>query len=115
MLLSGKNYGMGTVRKNELYKSCEILGIKEENVTILTHTNLPDKIDHSWPTDVVSKLVLRHVEQFDIDVVITFDRYGISKHPNHCSIYFSVADLIMEQKMPKSNFWTIHIGIHNDL
>ncbi|CAH0549673.1 unnamed protein product [Brassicogethes aeneus] len=97
----GQNYGKGAVRKKELYDSCKVLGIKEANIMVVTHTSMPDKIDVNWPIDVIGKIILNIVEEYDIDVLVTFDRHGVSNHPNHCSIYFSVANLIIDKQLPK--------------
>ena len=38
----------------------------------------------------------------EIDVVITFDRSGISGHKNHTSLYNAMALLNLDKKLPKS-------------
>lgn len=101
-LSTGRNYGMGSIRKNELYKACTVLGVPSENIFIHSHTLLPDAMDVRWPTEVISSLVLRYVESLDITTLVTFDRYGVSYHNNHCSIYYAVANLILDNVLPKS-------------
>lgn len=91
---------MGKTRKKELYNACKVLGIREENIMINNRTNMPDSINAEWPTEDVSKLILNHIEQYGIDTVITFDKYGVSRHPNHCSIYYAIAYLLVESKLP---------------
>ncbi|XP_066255707.1 N-acetylglucosaminyl-phosphatidylinositol de-N-acetylase [Euwallacea similis] len=99
---SGKNYGMDKVRTNELYESCKILGIKEENVFVHNNSNLPDAMDVRWPLEVIAKHVLYTVEAFNITNIVTFDRYGVSGHQNHSSIYYAVAHLILDEELPKT-------------
>ncbi|XP_066144763.1 N-acetylglucosaminyl-phosphatidylinositol de-N-acetylase isoform X2 [Euwallacea fornicatus] len=99
---SGKNYGMDKVRTNELYESCKILGIKEENVFVHNNSNLPDAMDVRWPLEVIAKHVLYTVEAFNITNIVTFDRYGVSGHKNHSSLYYAVAHLILDEELPKT-------------
>ncbi|KAJ8921277.1 hypothetical protein NQ315_013749 [Exocentrus adspersus] len=98
---NGNHYGMGSKRKKELYSSCKILGIPEGNILIHNHTNLPDAMDVRWPTELVSQLVSNQVDSLNITTLITFDRYGVSRHCNHCCIYYGVANLILDRKLPK--------------
>lgn len=93
---------MGTIRKNELYESCKSLGILEENIIVHNHTLMPDSMEEKWPPEVVAKEILKHVEVFDIDTIITFDKEGVSHHLNHCSLYYAVAHLSLEKKLPQS-------------
>ncbi|CAG9831311.1 unnamed protein product [Diabrotica balteata] len=100
-LSTGRNYGMGLIRKQELYNSCYELGIPSENIFIHNHTLLPDAMDVRWPTDVISDIVLNYVETLNITTLVTFDRYGVSLHNNHCSIYYAIANLILDNKLPR--------------
>lgn len=100
-LSTGKNYGMGKVRRNELYRSCKVLGIKQENIFIYNHTSLPDSIEAKWPLEVISNQVLYLVDALNITNLITFDKYGISVHQNHCCIYYAIANLILDRQLPK--------------
>lgn len=96
----GTNYGMGKIRKNELYKSCKILGIDESSILIHNHTLLPDSQKTKWPVELVANLILKKVETYNIDTLITFDKHGVSSHINHCSIYYAVAYLCIEKQLP---------------
>lgn len=42
--------------------------------------------------------------------VITFDKYGVSNHPNHISIFYAVAYLCLEKQLPKSKCWLFKFG-----
>lgn len=96
---------MGTIRKQELYKSCKSLGILEENIFVHNHTLLPDSMTEKWPPEIVAHHILNNVETYDIDTVITFDKEGVSHHLNHCSLYYAVAYLSLEKKLPNSKFF----------
>lgn len=63
-------------------------------------TELPDDQNVQWPTEVVSECILQHVEIYKINAVVTFDKYGISKHKNHISLYYAIAALCIEKKVP---------------
>lgn len=54
-----------------------------------------------WPIEIVSNLILHHVEVYEIDTLITFDRQGVSKHLNHTSIYYAIAQLVLEKRLPQ--------------
>ncbi|XP_044764072.1 N-acetylglucosaminyl-phosphatidylinositol de-N-acetylase [Coccinella septempunctata] len=101
-LSTGSNYGMGKIRKYELYKSCRTLGIASDSITVMNHEDLPDDISKRWPEEIVAELILNHIEIYDITTLITFDRSGISSHPNHFSIYYAVAHLSFGGDIPKS-------------
>ncbi|ENN71836.1 hypothetical protein HUJ04_001002 [Dendroctonus ponderosae] len=101
-LSSGKNYGMEKVRTSELYESCKLLGIQQENVFVHSNSDLPDAMDVRWPLEIISKHIIYLVEAFNITNVITFDRNGVSGHQNHCSIYYALANLIIDNELPKA-------------
>ncbi|CAG9767742.1 unnamed protein product [Ceutorhynchus assimilis] len=101
-LSSGKNYGMDKIRTNELFESCKILGIKEENIFLYNNTNLPDAMDVRWPVEIIARHVLYNVETFGITNIITFDRHGVSGHENHISIYYAIANLILDHRLPRT-------------
>lgn len=87
-------------RKEELWDCTKILGIPEANVTIIMSTELPDDQNVQWPTEVVAECILQHVESYKINAVVTFDKHGISRHKNHISLYFAIAALCIEKKVP---------------
>ncbi|XP_078047558.1 phosphatidylinositol glycan anchor biosynthesis class L [Augochlora pura] len=87
-------------RKTELWDCIKLLGIPEANVTIVMSTELPDDQNVQWPTEVVAECILQHVETYKINAVVTFDKHGISRHKNHISLYFAIAALCIEKKVP---------------
>lgn len=101
-LTTGHNCGVGKTRKKELYDSCRVLGIEEECVIIQKHSMLPDSMFQKWPAELIASLIVNHVETYDIDTVVSFDKHGISRHVNHCSIYYAIANLSLEKKLPSS-------------
>lgn len=69
----------------------------------MSHDDLPDDISRRWPEEIVAELILNHIEIYDITTLITFDKSGISSHPNHFSIYYAVAHLSFSGDIPKSS------------
>ncbi|XP_066589660.1 N-acetylglucosaminyl-phosphatidylinositol de-N-acetylase [Prorops nasuta] len=87
-------------RKEELWSCAKKLGIPEQNVTILMNTELPDDQKVQWPTEKVADKILHYIEMYKMSAVVTFDKYGVSRHKNHISLYFAIAALCMEKKVP---------------
>lgn len=106
----GNKHGLGKLRKRELYESCDVLGIREQNVFIYNCTVLPDDPKIRWREDVIAEIVLQHVEMLEIDTLITFDKHGVSRHSNHCSVYYAVAYLSMEKKIPNCTYDRLEEG-----
>jgi len=100
-LSAGNYYEHGSTRKNELRRSCEILGIESSYVTVIEHSKLPDNPKVKWRDDIVGNLILKHIMQLDIDTVITFDKSGVSGHSNHASLYTGVSYLCKESLLPE--------------
>lgn len=64
------------------------------------NTELPDDRNVQWPTEIVAECILQHIEIYKINAVVTFDKHGISKHKNHISLYYAIAALCIEKKVP---------------
>ncbi|XP_058794875.1 N-acetylglucosaminyl-phosphatidylinositol de-N-acetylase [Phymastichus coffea] len=87
-------------RKEELWACAKRLGIPEANITIMMYTELPDDPKVQWPEDVVAESILHYIQSYKIDAVVTFDKHGVSKHRNHISLYYAIASLCIEKKVP---------------
>lgn len=42
---------------------------------------------------------------YKINAVVTFDKYGVSRHKNHISLYFAIAALCIEKKVPPCQYY----------
>ncbi|CRK96615.1 CLUMA_CG009884, isoform A [Clunio marinus] len=93
---------LGHVRKDELWNSCKVFKIKPQDITLTNCTLLPDNPNINWKVEIVSQLILNHVEMLDIDLLITFDKDGISQHKNHQAIYYATASLCLAGLMPST-------------
>ncbi|KAK0167337.1 hypothetical protein PV327_004747 [Microctonus hyperodae] len=87
-------------RKEELWSSAKIMGIPEGNVTIIMNSELPDDPKVQWPGEVVAQHILQYIEIYKINAVVTFDKYGVSGHKNHISLFYAIASLCIEKKVP---------------
>lgn len=68
------------------------------------NTLLPDNPRVSWDTVLLSGKITEHVEQLEIDTVLTFDSYGVSGHRNHVSIYLALFHLVYNKLLPECQY-----------
>uniref|UniRef100_A0A336M9X5 N-acetylglucosaminylphosphatidylinositol deacetylase n=1 Tax=Culicoides sonorensis TaxID=179676 RepID=A0A336M9X5_CULSO len=102
LCLSNGNFDKkGKERRTELWNACEVLSIDQSDVTLLNATHLQDDPNTEWKVEIIAQIVLKHIEALDIQLVITFDKDGVSHHPNHCAIFFAVASLCISAVLPK--------------
>ena len=77
---------MGSIRSNELLHSATILGVPRNKVTILS--NYKDGMNITWDHAKINNSLKQIIGTSAKDLVlITFDESGVSKHPNHISLY----------------------------
>ncbi|XP_073421457.1 N-acetylglucosaminyl-phosphatidylinositol de-N-acetylase [Dendrobates tinctorius] len=98
---AGNYYNQGEIRKKELLHSCAVLGIPPSNVTLIDHRDLPDSPTVKWDECLLSALILNHIQEKNIDLVITFDEGGVSGHYNHISLYRAMRSLHSSGKLPE--------------
>ncbi|XP_073696078.1 N-acetylglucosaminyl-phosphatidylinositol de-N-acetylase [Garra rufa] len=102
LCLSTGNYNnQGLQRKRELLDSCAVLGIPSDHVTIIDDKKLPDDPAVEWSTALISSLILKHIRNFGINVVLTFDGKGVSGHANHIAIYKTLRHLVSAGRLPE--------------
>lgn len=103
LCLSEGNYAQqGDIRRQELWDACESLGIRSDDITLLNATHLQDDPALEWRTVTIANQVLKHLEALDADLLITFDKDGVSGHPNHSAIYYATASLCLSGMIPNS-------------
>lgn len=103
IFFSGNFDNLGKVRKQELWNACKILGIQSDNITLLNATNLPDDPNTNWKIETVASNILKAIASIDAELLITFDRDGVTNHSNHCAIYYAVASLCLANQIPNGN------------
>lgn len=99
-LSTGDAYNLGVKRKQELWDACSIIGIPSSNITLYKNQHLPDDPNIMWEENLVANLILNQIEIIQADVVITFDEEGVSGHLNHCSLFYAVALLCLQKRLP---------------
>lgn len=57
-----------------------------------------------WDTVLLSDMIAEHIEQLEIDTVLTFDSYGVSGHRNHVSIYLALFHLVYNKLLPSCKY-----------
>ncbi|KFX95979.1 hypothetical protein O988_05541 [Pseudogymnoascus sp. VKM F-3808] len=109
-LSSGDADGLGETRKKELVKSGMLLGLRnEDDVFVVENPDFQDSMTATWSKEKIASLLSSafapHLSNTltsksadaptaTIDVLITFDRSGVSSHPNHISLYHGARHFI---------------------
>ncbi|GAB1607985.1 N-acetylglucosaminyl-phosphatidylinositol de-N-acetylase-like [Argonauta hians] len=99
-LSDGAYMELAEVRKKELYDGCKVLGINEDDVKMVGDSCFPDDPSRIWNEELVARAILKHLQLVKPDVVLTFDRYGITGHNNHTSIYHGCRKLLQDGRAP---------------
>lgn len=99
-LSKGNYYNQGSLRKEELLNSCDVLGIPASKISILDRKSLPDDPKAPWSISLVSSLILKHIQRNSINLVLTFDGQGVSGHVNHIAIHKAVSHLACTGQLP---------------
>lgn len=92
---NGNNDGLGLSREPELRSSLAILGVPPERSFLLSHPLLQDNFTQVWDSNVIIEAILPYVLDHRITTILTFDRLGISSHPNHYSLFYGVQHLLV--------------------
>jgi N-acetylglucosaminylphosphatidylinositol deacetylase len=98
-LSSGDADGLGHIRKSELKESALQLGITHpDHVVVIEDAKFPDSMTESWDAKAIANILTRYfapdlastpsntAPKALIDAIITFDKGGVSGHPNHISL-----------------------------
>lgn len=97
-LSNGNNYGEGVKREKEFLKVWSYLGGDPKNYKIL---NVPEFQDgfHYWDENKIADTVKDFCSKHNIEMIITFDGHGVSKHPNHISVYRGM-EILRKNNLP---------------
>ncbi|XP_073257465.1 N-acetylglucosaminyl-phosphatidylinositol de-N-acetylase-like [Porites lutea] len=106
-LSTGNYYKQGKIRRQELVSSCGILGISSNHVTVVDHSSLPDDPQVQWNTKLVGTIIADHIKINRIEVVLTFDSYGVSGHTNHVAVYKALKRLNDEGLLESIAIYTL--------
>lgn len=83
----GDYEGLGALRRAEMSRALDFLGIDSSHRILLNDPLLPDGPAETWPIDHLGRLLQRFINQNGIQEVFTFDRSGVSGHPNHIALF----------------------------
>ncbi|EAA01152.4 AGAP001955-PB [Anopheles gambiae str. PEST] len=101
-LSEGNHDRKGAVRRQELWDACESMGVRPEDITLVNATHLQDDPTAEWRAVTIANQLLRQLESLDAELLITFDKEGISGHPNHSAIYYATASLCLSGMIPNN-------------
>ncbi|KAI9384291.1 hypothetical protein POPTR_012G041700v4 [Populus trichocarpa] len=90
----GNADGMGNTRKDEFYQACAVLKVPLQQVKVLDHPDLQDGFGKVWDHELLAKIIEEEVSSHGIDMIITFDNYGVSGHCNHRDVHYGVCQLL---------------------
>lgn len=95
-LSNGNVEGLGAVRQQEMLSACSFLKVPPENVDILDDPALQDGHRVVWSPRLISQVLHRTTAKHNIDMIITFDNYGVSGHPNHIAVHRGVCEYLLD-------------------
>ncbi|KAG2667791.1 hypothetical protein I3843_15G128200 [Carya illinoinensis] len=93
-LSMGDADGKGNIRKDELYQACAILKVPLQQVKIMDHPDLQDGFGRVWNHTLLAKIIEGEIMRYGIDLIITFDNYGVSGHCNHRDVHYGICKFL---------------------
>ncbi|VDL75701.1 unnamed protein product [Nippostrongylus brasiliensis] len=96
---SGNFEGLGKVRCRELNEAIQFLGVTSSDVTVLDYDVFQD--GGQWDRQVLSNVLLRHIEVLSVDCVLSFDAGGVSGHGNHTSCFEALQEAYTRGVIPE--------------
>lgn len=102
-ITSGNSENLGPTRMNELLNAAQIYGIPKNRVYFLDpeERKYPDGF-HEWNVLDLSLALLPEINRIKPKGIVTFDKNGISGHPNHKDCFRSL-------KMIRKNLTNSHL------
>ncbi|KAL1946269.1 hypothetical protein VTO73DRAFT_15396 [Trametes versicolor] len=86
--------GLGDVRRLELERSLDVLGIEDGRRCVVDRPDLQDNFTTEWDPQTIASVLRPYVLENRISTILTFDHQGISSHPNHISLPKGAAHLL---------------------
>ncbi|XP_050209511.1 uncharacterized protein LOC126660192 isoform X2 [Mercurialis annua] len=103
----GNADGIGNTRKHELYQACAVLKVPLQQVKVLDHPKLQDGFGQVWDHSLLENIIEEEVSGHNINVVITFDNYGISGHCNHRDVHYGILKLLNGNRQANIETWEL--------
>ncbi|KAK9927570.1 hypothetical protein M0R45_024751 [Rubus argutus] len=99
--------GAGNTRKEELYQASAILKVPHQQVKILDHPDFQDGFGNVWNRNLLAKIIEEEVVSHGIDLIITFDNYGVSGHCNHRDVHYGVRKFLLAPSQRNFEAWEL--------
>ncbi|XP_047263323.1 N-acetylglucosaminyl-phosphatidylinositol de-N-acetylase isoform X3 [Capsicum annuum] len=87
------------------YYACQ--PVPQKQVKVLDHPDLQDGFGKSWNSKLLSKIIKEEIVNCAIDLVITFDNYGVSGHCNHQDVHQGVRELLQDTSHKEVEVWEL--------
>ncbi|RWR92963.1 N-acetylglucosaminyl-phosphatidylinositol de-N-acetylase [Cinnamomum micranthum f. kanehirae] len=104
---TGNADGKGNIRKAELYQACAILKVPLQQVKILDHPDLQDGFGNMWSHHLLAQIIEEEITTKGIDMLITFDNYGVSGHRNHCDVHHGIRMVLCNYSQRSIEAWEL--------
>ncbi|MGB7999417.1 MAG: PIG-L family deacetylase [Anaerobacillus sp.] len=91
---------LASVRRNELKRAAQLLGIDE----LIVDDYRDGKLNEISTEDLKNEL-LKHIETVKPDVIVTFPPHGLSGHPDHKAIQKATFEAVQETNHVKELFY----------
>ncbi|EPY38020.1 N-acetylglucosaminylphosphatidylinositol deacetylase [Angomonas deanei] len=66
---------------------------------VVNHAELQDGMKNVWPKSVIKHIVNEYLDRIgSIRTIVTFDKHGVSSHPNHIAVHNGVKEV--KESMP---------------
>ncbi|XP_057954577.1 uncharacterized protein LOC131148705 isoform X2 [Malania oleifera] len=89
---TGNADGMGNTRKEELFQACAVL---------------KDGFSRAWDHNLLAKIIKDEVTTHAIELIITFDNYGVSGHCNHRDVHYGIRKLLPDIMQRNIEVWEL--------
>lgn len=123
-LSSGDADGLGHIRKRELEQSGLRLGLRsKDDVVVVEDQNFPDSMSVTWNPKLIANVLTQlfapgmartpasQAPKSVINVLVTFDAYGVSSHPNHISLH-NGAKSFLRALMTRHAGWECPVNLY---
>ncbi|EPS72586.1 hypothetical protein M569_02171, partial [Genlisea aurea] len=104
---TGNAGGLGKVRRDEFYSAAAVLKISSRRVKIVEHPDLQDGFGKIWNPDHLASIIDHEIRLHAIDLMITFDDYGVSGHCNHRDLHRGVRKLLQNNPGRNIEAWEL--------
>lgn len=106
-LSNGNSAGLGKVREKELEQAVRFLKIA--HLELIENPALEDGMSKNWQSNEINSVIVKTIEKYQPNVILTFDIAGVSRHPNHVAIRRALSFIkVKHQKSVKDiEFWEL--------